>query len=345
MDVLTRFRSGRLVAAVLVSACIVATACLSFPRTRSEPSFPHRVHVVDNQLACTFCHGSVRVSDDPSLPPPELCATCHAQFDGDKPRERRLAAFFDEGGRYRRVAVSGRTEDVLFSHRAHAETERFDCTVCHADVATQDSVPLEPLMVKAQCMDCHEQRGLGTACADCHRSIDRTWLPPTHGPQWLRLHGSRVQGAHAHTTDRASVDRCSLCHVDGMSCLSCHQQMAPRDHDQSFRLRTHGLMASLDRTRCFVCHTRDSCQQCHENTRPLSHRGGFGSPLQRHCTNCHLPLAETGCAVCHEDAVGHSLAPGLPPGHVPSMNCRACHGNGVPLRHPDGGHVCTACHR
>jgi hypothetical protein len=202
MDVLTRFRSGRLAAAVLVSAWIVATACLSFPRTRSEPSFPHRVHVVDNQLACTFCHGSVRVSDDPSLPPPELCATCHAQFDGDKPRERRLAAFFDEGGRYRRVAVSGRTEDVVFSHRAHAKAEGFDCTVCHSDAAAQDSVPLEPLMVKAQCMPATSSVASAppapTATArstarGCRRRTDRSGC------------GCTGRGCRGHTRTRPTV--------------------------------------------------------------------------------------------------------------------------------------------
>ena len=28
-----------------------------------------------------------------------------------------------------------------------------------------------------------------------------------------------------------------------------------------------------------------------------------------------------------------------------NFSCVTCHGNGVRLPHPDGGHVCTACHR
>ena len=75
MDVLKtgKGRARLLWALALLSWC-TAAACLSMSRTREEPSFPHRVHVVDNKLACTFCHGSVRGSDDPGMPPPELCA-------------------------------------------------------------------------------------------------------------------------------------------------------------------------------------------------------------------------------------------------------------------------------
>ena len=35
----------------------------------------------------------------------------------------------------------------------------------------------------------------------------------------------------------------------------------------------------------------------------------------------------------------------LPPGHTPAMNCRQCHGRGVPLLHVDNGTECITCHR
>lgn len=336
MDVLNRRRS----CCAAFVAWILVTACLSLPSGRSEPTFPHAVHVVDNGLACEFCHVGVRTGDDPGLPPRELCATCHDLFDGGKPPERRLGAFFAADGRYLKAAVVGRTDEVLFSHRAHANAAGLRCEDCHGDVGQQRSVPLAPLASKAACMDCHARHGQGNACADCHRAVDRSWLPPTHGPQWARLHGERVRAG-----SEASVDRCSLCHQDATGCNACHQQMAPDDHDQSFRLRTHGLQASIDRSRCAVCHTQDSCQQCHEATRPLSHRAGFGSPQQRHCVGCHLPLVEAGCRTCHRDAAAHAAAAPLPADHVPAMDCRACHGRGVRLPHPDGGHLCIACHR
>lgn len=322
----------------MVSWLLVA-ACLSLPPRRTEPSFPHRVHVVDNELECAFCHSGVLLVDRPSLPPPELCGPCHERFDGDKPPERRLRAFFDADSRYRRVAVSGRSDEVRFSHQRHAATPGLRCTTCHPDIATEDAVPLAPLASKPVCMDCHREHGQSVACTTCHTTIDASWRPPSHDGAWQRRHG-----ACAEDRER-SQDRCELCHQDATGCNACHQQTPPQDHSQTFRLQTHGLMASIDRTRCHVCHTQDSCQQCHETTLPRSHRAGFGASQQRHCTGCHLPLADTSCNVCHRDTPSHDLATPLPGDHNPGMFCRTCHGNGVRLPHPDGGHVCTACHR
>lgn len=342
MDAVTHAARRRTWPFWLAAACwVLVSACLSLPLARrSEPSFPHRVHVVDNGLGCTFCHAAVLAGERPGMPPPELCAPCHDRFDGDKPPERRIAAFYDEHSRYRTVADASLPGDVTFSHRRHVHEAKFDCADCHGDVAAQDEVPLAPLVSKRACMDCHAGHGMQNACSECHRTVDEAWLPPSHRHGWVRGHGEVVRAG-----SDLSANRCELCHQDATGCNACHTQMPPQSHDQTFRVRTHGLLASVDRSRCAVCHTQDSCQQCHEVTRPRSHRGGFGSPQERHCVGCHLPLQATGCTVCHRSTPSHDLATPLPADHVPSMNCRLCHGNGVALPHPDGGHVCTACHR
>ncbi|MCA8953525.1 MAG: hypothetical protein KDE27_28695 [Planctomycetes bacterium] len=337
-----RRRWPRYSLAVALSAWAAATACLSVQTSeRPEPSFPHRVHVVDNDLECTFCHGGVYAADAPGLPPPELCAPCHDKIDPDKPADRRVTAFFDAGSRYVRVADSGRPADVRFSHRGHVADQRLDCVRCHAGIADQTAVPLAPLVQKATCMDCHAENGRSNACGECHDAIDERWQPPSHARDWLRGHGTTVRFGSA-----LSADRCELCHEQTAGCTDCHARMAPRNHNQTFRLRTHGLLASADRSRCLTCHHTDSCAQCHQSTRPQSHRGGFGGAQQRHCVSCHLPVEQSSCTLCHQaGAPAHELATPLPANHLPSMNCRLCHGNGQPLPHPDGGHVCTACHK
>jgi hypothetical protein len=194
---------------------------------------------------------------------------------------------------------------------------------------------------KPKCMQCHADRGLDNAdCRRCHRQIDRDWRPYSHARAWDEQHGEIVRRG-----DPASQHRCELCHDQTTSCQACHHTSMPRNHDNYFRLRGHGMMAALDRSRCYTCHRTDTCEQCHSETRPLSHRGGYGSPQQRHCTGCHFPLASSGCIVCHKATPDHQQAAPMPPSHSPAMNCRQCHGNGQPLPHPDGGHPCTACHR
>lgn len=344
MDVLKPARRARWTW-IALGVWAFAAACLSWPghwlaERRAEPSFPHRVHVVDNKLQCGFCHGGALVAERPGMPPPELCAPCHDKFDAEKPAERRVGAFFDARSRYVTVASSGLNDDVMFSHGRHTSGARFACEECHADVAEQDQVPLAPIASKPMCMDCHARYDASNDCSTCHRTMNRSVQPSSHERDWVRLHGEIVLAG----SDR-SEDSCSLCHQDSQSCLGCHQQVAPRDHDNTFRVRTHGLRASLDRSRCATCHTKDSCQQCHETTRPRSHRGGFGAPRDGHCGSCHFPLADNDCAVCHPSMPSHDLAAALPANHLPSMNCRLCHGNGVILPHPDFGHVCTTCHR
>ncbi len=334
-------RRRRALGLAAAAACVFVAACLGLgTKQRVEPSFPHRVHLEDKQLDCAFCHGTARSSDEPGMPPPELCATCHDRIDPDKPAERRIAAFYGDGGRYRSVADDTRSADVKFSHRRHVTEAALDCNACHGDVSQQDAVPLEPLVVKRDCMECHERYGKRNECRECHEAVDRDHHPITHDASWLRDHGMTVRFG----SDK-SVDRCTLCHEEATSCQACHQREMPRNHDNAFRLRDHGVLASMDRQRCATCHQSDSCTKCHQETRPRSHRGGFGAPANRHCTNCHFPASAEGCTVCHEGTPSHATATPLPPDHDPGMNCRMCHGAGVALRHPDSGSSCTTCHR
>jgi len=90
----------------------------------------------------------------------------------------------------------------------------------------------------------------------------------------------------------------------------------------------------------------DFCVRCHQHAEPVSHRGGWGEPLNRHCINCHYP-ARTAAA---PNATRTSSIPKRwPQPHVIGLygNCGLCHPGGVPYRAP---HImntsikCLACH-
>jgi predicted CxxxxCH...CXXCH cytochrome family protein len=182
---------------------------------------------------------------------------------------------------------------------------------------------------------------MSNECGVCHRSIDRAYEPATHDAAWLAHHGDTVRGRAA-----GSANRCELCHAAANSCDACHRETPPADHTQHFRLRGHGTWAAIDRSRCSTCHhRRDFCQRCHESTPPLSHVAGFGGTQNRHCASCHFPASSSGCTTCHSGGAQHPSSTPMPAWHSPAMNCRQCHGAGVSLPHPDGGHSCTACHR
>lgn len=315
-----------------------AVACLSTSRSLRAPLFPHAIHVGEHGIACITCHPDTATERNAGMPPPELCAPCHDAIDPGKPAARTIAGLFDASGEWIGPKALPLSDEILFSHADHACS--LECDACHDDPdAPRDES--RPLQAKAECMGCHQERARPDAsCATCHRDVDENWLPPSHQHNWPHRHGGVVRMG-----SDASVDACELCHDPVASCAACHHNQAPADHGHHFRTRGHGIAAAIDRARCATCHTQDSCTQCHQTTRPRSHRAGFGETANRHCVGCHLPVQDNGCAACHPSTPSHDLATPLPASHLPSMNCRACHGAGQPLPHPDGGHVCTACHR
>jgi hypothetical protein len=328
-------------AAALGMLAVVAVSCLSAGPGQVLPRFPHGVHTEQLNLQCTFCHVSVRSTDLPTMPPPELCAPCHDDLDRGRDSARTARSLYGDQGQLTRSRSGLLDTDVVLSHGIHVGQGKLDCALCHQDVIEDRPRPVEPPSWKSRCMDCHAERGLDNQeCATCHREVDRDWLPSNHLLAWQERHGRVVRDG-----EEGSANRCSLCHDQASSCQACHESQPPRDHGSYFRLRGHGIQASMDRSRCDTCHRRDSCEQCHGETRPLSHRAGFGDPHNRHCTGCHFGDAERGCAVCHREMPDHDQATPLPATHSPAMNCRLCHGNGQPLPHPDGGHACTICHK
>jgi hypothetical protein len=113
-------------------------------------------------------------------------------------------------------------------------------------------------------------------------------------------------------------------------------------------LKGHGIAVGLDRGRCMTCHRGDDfCQRCHSQTQPLDHTAAWGTPSNLHCQSCHFPITSAGgrgCAVCHTAGTpSHNKTPPKPSNalHGPSADCRSCH---TPLRHPDNGMACNACH-
>jgi len=121
--------------------------------------------------------------------------------------------------------------------------------------------------------------------------------PASHNGNWIEYHGREVEPSV--NSALAADTNCLTCH-EKSDCISCHNTLAPRDHNNTWRTLSHGFSAEGNRERCQNCHKQDFCIRCHNETAPRSHRGNW---LTLHCTNCH-----TGgvCRTCHK---------ATPPGH------------------------------
>lgn len=329
-----------LVALLGLAGCMLVEALV-----QEEPAFAfsHRLHVEDEGLECALCHARWDADEEPGMPKPAQCALCHSDIDAEKPPARQVASLFD-GDVFRAARAGHQSDEILFSHRAHAERAA-DCSECHAEVASDEgTLAARGAALRTSmdgCLACHAGNAGPdeTDCTSCHAQLSSEHPPQSHHANWKRYHGGFVRGPSP-----GRMNDCALCHQPS-ECTTCHQIELPENHNNYWRRRGHGLTAAMDRDSCATCHDSDSCNRCHEDTRPLSHVGSWGAPRDRHCLACHEPLRGESCVVCHKSTPSHDLATPMPPDHLAGMNCRMCHGNGQPLPHVDNGQVCTDCHR
>jgi hypothetical protein len=306
------------------------------------PAFDHKAHE-ERGAGCSDCHGDAAVGWK-AMPPLATCMECHEEIDvEDVPADRRAAAFYDTEGKLRRARTAF-SEEVIFDHAGHVKDES-SCRDCHARVADSTRVPADAAVTMDDCVACHQKSApQANECASCHVRTRRDRMPPDHAMGWLQKHGREARVGRFDTMPRD----CTMCH-ERSSCDECHRSEKPRNHNSLWRHRGHAAMASIQRENCTVCHTTDSCALCHQQMTPRNHRGTWGSPFDRHCYGCHLPLggsSRDGCVVCHKgQPQGHAMAPPRPadPSHATSDpgQCRTCH---VPMPHPDNGQTCLFCH-
>jgi hypothetical protein len=97
------------------------------------------------------------------------------------------------------------------------------------------------------CVRCHQQ----SECLVCHEKKP----PSSHTADWNKRHGRVVQ---------EGSPLCQACHG---ACQSCHGITMP--HPAGWLPSGHGAEASFqEASRCFRCHERKYCQQCHEEEVP-----------------------------------------------------------------------------
>jgi hypothetical protein len=308
-----------------------------FRSAAPDRRFSHNVHL-EKGLECKSCHTSFDKKPEAGMPVLKQCMLCHEGIDEQAPEEKRLATIYGPGPKWSQVTRL--SPEIRFSHKTHHEAKLI-CSDCHRGIEAGHAVTASDRVSKDACMSCHAQRRLSNDCAFCHLEVRTDTPPPGHRLNWTQAHGGVVRAGHSLPYD----NRCSLCHAES-SCATCHQDQAPRDHTNFWRIQAHGVSAGVDRSRCVVCHRTDFCDRCHRESSPRNHTATWGSPRDNHCMTCHAPLTTQGCAMCHKGTPSHATAAPKPAWHTPGMNCRQCHGPGLaaPLPHPDNGGNCNACH-
>ncbi|MBL7024874.1 MAG: cytochrome c3 family protein [Candidatus Marinimicrobia bacterium] len=270
------------------------TASLLSGQTAPENAliFSHDLHVNEEGLDCLDCHPDDDVENsmlatDRLLPDEDACMTCHDDWQEDETCER------CHTGEQPFVARIFPPENFLFPHQSHLSVAKLECEICHGNMSDIENTPPQPLM--ADCISCHIDRSVSTACQDCH-APNFVLRPANHSVDWLQEHEIEAL--------TASSD-CLQCHVQ-ITCDNCHsgsnlgrddfgylnplptfrtdlqgeRMTLDRVHDLNYEF-THGIDADTKLYECGSCHeTQTFCTDCHQNnSNPLLNKPQFHGGL------------------------------------------------------------------
>lgn len=283
-------------------------------------------------------------------------APAAAQRPARAPRRRRLS---------RRaiaiwVAVGVLAVLALSGFAAFSETSVF-CATCHEMRPYYDAWKQGKHAGKAECVDCHIDRGIVAHIAHKPSELVELWdhfFADSRFPNYsVDVADSRCIACHTNIQPKTASRFSHALHQSKAHCKECH---AVTGHEVSLdALRSAGVLKDNASTSAPVPggltpsaaagHIKVVCQDCHDQAKmkcgachsaPHEDRGD--------CTNCHQPgtafvfshpVTTADCSNCHKKPAGHPQTSGP---------CSVCHqkpGTGWAFSHPAGSTDCAGCHQ
>jgi len=250
----------------------------------------------DPVVECDSCHAELGI-DTPRVPPiyvrsvqtPALRPALTA--DPTAPVSMGQCVFCH-------TAIDRESPDLIFAHGAHIQRD-FQCVACHEEFPHRTGQTIVPEMIS--CYRCHSlahsEQGevAGEECLLCHPPAFEL-VPADHTPAFIAQE-------HAEPANQ-DLPQCTMCHAS-VVCAECHSgereladgtlsaQVVPDDHLTAEWIAEHGGIYLAQQGACSICHSSESCQQCHIT--PMPHPTTW---LADHTANGY-PSGD--CKVCHQD--------------------------------------------
>lgn len=357
-------------------------------------------------LSCNDCHVGAKGAGGPLFPAAADCATCH---DGKVEKEVTWTPRTAPLPSNLRFAHDVHVRAYSTEKRVTADTAAA-CFQCHADKGSTEFMRVKRALVGncLDCheIDAAHYDAPDSTCATCHlplseaRAIPEATIakweaPKSHdAPDFQEKHGGQAEGSTIDGQKFGVSPACATCHARDF-CAACHvnapeepiiqalhpdrrslamkaeEMKAPASHVRNDFTLVHGRDLEGDALkRCSVCHTGNSCQECHlvppSQVRLLPAAGpgrGTGAKVQRaepenhgrDFTDGHGPIADASpqsCAGCHtlEQCIechrpNQATFAGYHPADYLSrhpvaaysqeVSCQGCHNN---------GQFCQSCH-
>jgi hypothetical protein len=204
------------------------------------------------------------------------------------------------------ILLFGQDKDqILFPHQLHIEDVELSCEECHTGVVDADGSSWDIFPKMDYCAECHEDNTDDGDCSFCHTNGEN--------PQSYNIYWKSSDLGFSHKKHLAGSEDCSKCHNyinddsevglpnvwDITDCQTCHSKMedGPSSHDLLWKEFHGSEMNGSTRGDCSLCHTNNSCEECHQLQQftPIVHPNDF---ILSHSFEAKLGIVE--CTTCHE---------------------------------------------
>ena len=169
--------------------------------------FDHSLHVNQLGIDCRYCHQSVEVSANSSVPSVQTCMTCHTHIKKESPKLEPLRAAWNngqgDGPALRWVRIHEVPDYAFFNHAAHVNAG-VSCVSCHGNVNHMAAVSQTQPQSMGWCLDCHRHPDVNIRPRDKVTDLD-----------WQPANGEKAKTVGAKIINEKQIappQNCGACH-------------------------------------------------------------------------------------------------------------------------------------
>ena len=165
--------------------------------------FSHEHHVGGLGIDCRYCHAGLEVSPVASVPPTQVCITCHSQMWIHAPMLEPVRQSWADLIPIAWTRVHDLPDYVYFDHSIHV-AKGVGCSTCHGNVA---EMPLMTRVVNLQIR----------WCLDCHSAPEKHLRPieEIYNTSWQEPEDQLARGKvllEKYHVQKEQLTNCSVCH-------------------------------------------------------------------------------------------------------------------------------------
>lgn len=141
-------------------------------------NFSHKIHAGDHEIDCKYCHSSVEVSKQASVPAVSTCMNCHSYIDASKkyngqvsPEIQKIRTAYETNTPIKWIRIHNLPDHAYFNHSQHVSIGKVECQACHGPIETMDKVEQHSSLQMGWCVNCHRESKVDVANNDYYEQL------------------------------------------------------------------------------------------------------------------------------------------------------------------------------